>query len=285
MSRMLLDDGLDIAYDVAGQGPPLVFLHCWAGNRSFYVNQIAKFHDRYTCVSFDFPGHGETPAFGDPSVANFGEVAVKVLEKLGISDAAFVGHSLGGMVAQYLALEHPGMVDALVLVDTTSYLSGWFTQRWAARVAVVLGEVSYRLWRNGWRVTKGAIAGTAACHPLSRMQPRVFTAIECSKVDNYTMAKLLNDARQFNVTDRLSEIASPALIICGDADMLADVGHSMRMHKRIPDNTMKLIIGAGHMTIFEKPHEVNAVMDSFLAEYYPPVAKQRRAGRSKVKKS
>lgn len=278
-------DGTSIAYEVKGQGPPLVFLHCWTGNKRFYFNQVEKFSSDYRCVCVDFPGHGESGELEgtDYSVERFAEMTRVLLGRLGIERAVFVGHSLGGMVCLYLGLHYPDEVAGLVLLDTTSHLSGFFFQRLGALAAVALGTVGAALWNTGFKLTKAMVAGTAATHPLAGPDPRLLSARECSKGSNRAMTLTLNQARNFNVTPRLGEISAPALIVVGNADLLADVRHANRMAKGLPNSILLVVRGAGHMTLFEKPEIVNEAMADFLARSWPP-AKKKAAKKKAAKK-
>lgn len=265
-------NGASIAYEVTGEGPPLVFLHCWTGSKEFYFNQVMKFQKDYRCVSLDFPGHGASGALEDKdySVECFGEITVELLKELGIEKAVFAGHSLGGMVALYLGLNYPDMVEGLILLDTTSYLSAFIMQRVGALAAVVLGSIGARVWNGGFKGAKAVVAGTAATHPLAKPAPRVFTAKVCSHGDNSPMARTLNRARKFNVTDRLGEITAPALVVVGNADLLATVRHANRLAEGLPNSILLVVRGAGHMALFEKPDVVNQAMEDFLGRVYPP---------------
>lgn len=157
-----------------------------------------------------------------------------------------------------------------MLLDTTPYLGGWFPQREASLVAVALSPL-------GFKAAKGLVAGVAATHPLASPQARIITARECSKVKNIPLMKTLNSARRFNVRDRLPSITRPSLIVVGDADVLADVRHARRMAKDIPNSSMVLVRGAGHMALFEKPEVVNNAMAEFLGRVYPPARKRSTA--------
>lgn len=259
-------EGTSISYEVAGQGPPLVLLHCWTGSKEFYFNQVAEFSKRCTCVSLDFPGHGQSgdSGDGDYSVERFGEITVALLEELGISRAVFAGHSLGGMVALYLGLHYPDAVAGLVLLDTTSHLSGFLFQRLGALGAVALGSVGALVWNTGFKTAKALVAGAAATHPLAGPAPRILTAKVCSSGSNRPMVRTLDRARRFDVTSRLGEITAPTLIIVGTGDLLADVRHARRMARGLPNSTMLTVRGAGHMALFEKPEVVNRAISDFL---------------------
>lgn len=255
-------DGVEIGYETRGEGPPLVLLHCWTGNRAFYFNQVEKFSRDYRCVAVDFPGHGESGRCSDYSVQNFTRLVVGLLEELGVENAVFVGHSLGGMVCQNMALEHPEMVEGLVLLDTTPHLAGWFPQSVVSFTAVVLGMF-------GFKAAKAVVAGTAATHPLATPRSRVITARECSKVRNVPMVRTLYQVRVFDATGKLGSITQPTLIVVGTADLLADIRHARKMARDIPNSTLKIVHGAGHMALFEKPEVVNRAMEDFLNRAYP----------------
>ena len=264
-------NGLRIAYDIMGEGRPLVFLHCWTGNRSFFFEQVSRFSPDYRCVSLDFPGHGESGKSDAYSVERFGELTAGLMEELGIKGAVFAGHSLGGMVAMHLALERPELVEGLILLDTSSHLSASFIRRVESAAAVALG-------RFGSSVSRGLVAGIAATHPLAGPRARFITARECRKVSNHVMVKTLDSLRKFDVSDRLAGITQPALIIVGTADMLADVRHAKRMARGLPNSTMKVVHGAGHMALFEKPGVVNDAIEVFLDRVYP-ASRDRKGAR------
>lgn len=262
-------DRVQIKYEVNGEGPALVFLHCWTGNTVFYRKQVRYFSPHYRCICLDFPGHGGSGKCEDYSVEHFADLTVELLDRLGVKEAVFAGHSLGGMVCQYLALERPDMVKGIVLLDTTSHLSGFFIQKVVAATAVRLG-------RLGFRAGKAAVAGLAAVHPISGIAPRVLTMKECSRIKNDPMVKTLDSVRNFNATDRLCDIKQPALVIVGAADLLADVRHAKVLARGIPNSTLKVVHWAGHMALFEEPEVVNKAMEDFLNRVYPPRGKSKK---------
>lgn len=94
------------------------------------------------------------------------------------------------------------------------------------------------------------------------------------------MTKTLNRARNFNVTQRLGEITAPALIVVGNADLLADIRHANRMAKGLPNSMLLVVRGAGHMALFEKPEIVNRAIDDFLGRIYPDHTGRSAPGRS-----
>ncbi|MDD5747879.1 MAG: alpha/beta hydrolase [Actinomycetota bacterium] len=257
-------EGIRIAYEMKGEGKPIVFLHCWTGNRRLFNRQVERFSSDYQCILIDFPGHGESGECEEYSVERFGELTFTLLQKLGVRKAVFAGHSLGGMVCLFMAINHPGIVHALILLDTTPHLSGWFPQNIFAAAGVRLGKF-------GFRSGKALVAAAVATHPFSSLESKILTARECSKVKNKPLVETLDSLRRFDVRRKLSKIKKPALVVVGDLDMLADVRQAMKMAKEIPDAMLKIVRGAGHMALFEKPEIVNEAISDFLERVYPPV--------------
>src|SRR4029079_1447364 len=117
-------DGIPVLFDVVGEGaPPLVFVHGWSCDRTYWSGQIDDFARSHVVVAIDLAGHGESgggrrvwtmPAFGDDVAA--------VLEQLDVSGVVLVGHSMGGDVIVEAARALPERVAGLVWVDTYSTL-------------------------------------------------------------------------------------------------------------------------------------------------------------------
>jgi pimeloyl-ACP methyl ester carboxylesterase len=256
-------DGVRISYEITGTGRPLVFLHCWTGNRSFYFEQVRRFSSEYACICPDFPGHGGSGPCDEYSIARFSELLYALMKELGVMGAVFAGHSLGGMVAMQLALEHPEMVEGLVLLDTTPHLCGFLAQRVATVPVVVFGRLA--TWP-----AKALAAGIVATHPLASPSSRIITGLQCARVANVPMVRTMKGIRDFDASGRLGEIEAPVLIVVGDADMLADVRHARLMARNLPNSTMRVVRGAGHMALFEKPEVVNRAIADFLNRYYRP---------------
>jgi len=256
-------NGINIRYEDEGEGPPLVFLHCWTGNKAFFFEQVKRFSRGYRCIAVDFPGHGGSGECDEYSVESFTEIIVGLMKKLKVKKAVFAGHSMGGMVCMQLALDHPGLVKGIILLDTTSHLSGYLFQRVVASVAVLVSPL-------GIKPARAVVAGIAATYPLAGPRARIITGRECCKVPNRVTGKSLESFRNFNVTDRLGEIKVPALIVVGTGDLLADVRHARTMARGLPNSTMRIVHGAGHMALFEKPEVVNGVMEGYLDRVYPP---------------
>jgi pimeloyl-ACP methyl ester carboxylesterase len=117
-------DGISIAYELHGaEGRPLVFVHGWSCDRSYWREQAEHFAGRHRVVTVDLAGHGES-GLGRESwtMPAYGEDVVAVIEKLGLEDVVLIGHSMGGDVVAEAAVRLPGRVSGLVWVDVYSRL-------------------------------------------------------------------------------------------------------------------------------------------------------------------
>jgi pimeloyl-ACP methyl ester carboxylesterase len=114
-------NGVDVAYDESGQGPPLLLLHAGIADRTMWDDVTPMLSERFRVVAPDLRGFGETPLPDGPFV--YAADAAALLEGLGIERAHVVGVSLGGHVALDLALARPELVDHLVLVGAG--IDGW----------------------------------------------------------------------------------------------------------------------------------------------------------------
>jgi pimeloyl-ACP methyl ester carboxylesterase len=109
------EDGTAIAYDVAGSGPPVIFLHGLTSNRRRWTPVTDLLIDSFTCIRLDARGHGESTKAGDYSVVTMASDVGAVAGELGIDAPAVVGNSLGGSTAAIFALTHSAR--AVVIID------------------------------------------------------------------------------------------------------------------------------------------------------------------------
>src|SRR5690349_7248599 len=113
-----LCDGIEIAYDDVGSGPPIAFIHGFPHNRSLWSPQLGALVDRARCVAPDLRGFGESSSHGPFTMDQYADDVALLLENLGIGHAVIVGLSMGGYVAFSLWRRHRALVRALVLADT-----------------------------------------------------------------------------------------------------------------------------------------------------------------------
>src|SRR3970040_1141642 len=120
-------NGIEVNYREKGEGYPAFLIHGYTGNLRNWALQVPVISREFRMVSMDHRGHGHSDKPTEPedySLELMAEDAYGLLEHLGIEECYVVGHSMGGVVAQLLALNHPEPVRALVLVDTLAEVPG-----------------------------------------------------------------------------------------------------------------------------------------------------------------
>jgi 3-oxoadipate enol-lactonase len=126
-------DGRDVRVHTTGTGPPLVLLHCLGVDHRFW-DFAAPLADRFSLLRYDLPGHGETPVPNEGyGIADLSEQLADILHGRGIARACIAGISLGGLIAQHFAANHPTAVEKLVLIDTTPRYTDELRAMWVER--------------------------------------------------------------------------------------------------------------------------------------------------------
>ena len=253
-------DGLKINYrDTGGDSPPIVLVHGFTGNVRNWALTVPAIRDRFRCVSFDLPGHGLSDKPTDASayeLPKMAEIVWGAIQALGLETPVLMGHSMGGMISQYVVLAHPESFRALVLVDTASETIPIRDQdRLKMIEAAKAGgiEAAFELQLAN---AEPGLRANAQFVALWREQ------FMMTSTDAYIGGAEAMSGRE-SLLGRLQDIRIPALIVCGEKD-LPFLAPSKKMHAAIPGSQLEIIPGAGHSPTFETPEKFNAVLTTFL---------------------
>jgi pimeloyl-ACP methyl ester carboxylesterase len=240
--------------------PPLVLVHGAGGNLMHWPGELRRLPGR-TVLALDLPGHGHSggsarPPGGDVShdINEYAQVIAQVLEKLSLPRFVIAGHSMGGAIAQEMALRRPEMLAGLVLVAT------------GARLPVdpeVLSAIQGD-WQSVVRVLAGWSQG-AHVDPKS-------TQIYLRRLSELDPQMVYRDYAACNLWDRSAElgrISAPTLVICGDADRMMPLEYSLDLKRKIRGARLLIVPGAGHMVMLEQPDLVAGAIQQLLADLTP----------------
>jgi 3-oxoadipate enol-lactonase len=242
-----------------GQGEPLVMLHC-LGMTHHLWDCLGKLADRYTLISYDLPGHGETPLPAAPyGVEELSAQLAAVLRREGIARAHVMGISLGGLLAQCFAASEPAMVDRLVLCDTTPRYTDEARANWVVRAAAARRDGAASLLPMIEKIwfTPGFVA---AVPPAVKLVRDTFRA--CSG-EGYALAcEALGAA---DLRDLAARIVAPTLAVCGndESDAFKDAARWLAQHIR--GARLEFIPQAAHASVLEQPVAIEALLRKFLA--------------------
>jgi 3-oxoadipate enol-lactonase len=261
-------NGIDINYEIEGDGPVVTFSHSLACNLSMWDEQARALKGRYRVLRFDTRGHGQSGApAGAYTLEQLSDDLKALLDGLGIPATHFVGLSMGGMIGQVFALKHPAMVQSLVLCDTTSRYPAAAAPIWEDRIKAV-----------GAKGMEPMVAPTlerwftAPFRARRRdLMERVGTMIRSTPAPGYIGC--CHAIPKINVTERLRDVRCPALVIVGEEDPGTPVEMARDIHAALPAAELAILSRASHLSNLEQPEEFNRVLGGFL---------DKLSGRSKL---
>ena len=254
--RTVSVSGVRIAYVAAGAGAPTVcFVHGTGGSSQVWMHQLEGLADLGHMVALDLPGHGRSGGNIPKGIDDAATVVADFLDALGIARVVIGGHSMGGAIAQQLALSYPERVAGVILIGTGARL----------RVLPRLLDALANNHREGVDLLMSLATAAGAPAELK-------AALHRSTADNPAGVVLgdLQACDGFDVMNRISTVVAPALVICGDEDQLTPPKYSRFLGQRIAGASVAVIPGAGHYVQVEKPRETTAAIRDFLARTGPP---------------
>lgn len=257
-----------IAWERHGAGPPLLLVHGLGYARWGWEPVLPALAERFEVVLFDNRGIGESDAPPGPyTVAELAADAVGVLDEAGVGRTHVIGTSLGGMVAQELALSCPDRVDRLVLASTTPGGPGahpmpQVTVDLMAQAATLEPEVALRRF-----VENALTPETVAARP--ELVERILAHRLATAQAPAAWAAQAAAAAGFDASDRLAELTAPTLVQTGNEDTVVDARNSELLAGALPDARLERFPGTGHLFFWEQPGPFVASVTRFLEDRNP----------------
>lgn len=254
LERQIDVDGLAMAYETYGEGPALLLVAGTGYPGETWPRRMVDALARdFTIVVFDHRGTGRTPASEEPySTRQFAADASGLLKALGLTPAHVLGHSMGGRVAQWMALDEPDLVASLVLAATGP---GQFSDEQPVQrgipvhTAEALTELGYE------RYMREHIADTFFTDEFVESHPEVVAELVESFWANrpslHDYLKHVSARQQHQTAERLKEILQPALVLVGERDThIGGTGRhseqSAYLAEHLPNAELRIIPGAAH---------------------------------------
>jgi 3-oxoadipate enol-lactonase len=253
---------IDVNYVLEGPAgaPTITLSHSLATDLSMWDPQAKALASRYRVLRYDTRGHGGTDApAGAYSLSQLADDARGLLKALGIARTHWVGLSMGGMIGQTLALSTPETLQSLSLCDTSSRIPTEAQPLWDERIAVAEAKgmdphVEPTVAR--WFTPKFVEARPDVVNPVRDM-------IRRTSARGY--AGCCHAIRALDLTDRLSVITLPTLIIVGAQDVGTPVAASKAIQERIKGSELVILDPASHLSNLEQPEAFTQALQKFLA--------------------
>jgi len=254
---------INIYYEIHGEGEPLVLIMGLGANATGWEIQIPDFSRECKVIVFDNRGSGRSDKPSTPySMSMFADDTAGLMDALDIAAAHVYGMSMGGMIAQELALRYPHKVTSLILGATTCggpkvvFNEGDVIQQWTSLATLPEEEAAEKalpflysdafIAREKENLIRKSLRNAHLRAPGDAFQ-RQFKAV-----------------LPFNTYDRLTHICVPTLILTGSDDKLIPAANSRILNQLIPDSILVEFEGIGHGLLVEKAKEHNAIVLDFL---------------------
>jgi len=247
--------GLDINYDVKGEGDYVFLLHGWGSSLTLFDALAGVISKKYTAVSLDFPGFGlsdEPKEIWD--VSAYSEFMVEFIRRFNCERVILLGHSFGGRVIIKMACL-PGLpfsIDKIILADSAGVLPK----------RTLKYKMKLRIYKMG-----KAILGLG---PVTKMFPHALDNYRkkrgssdynsASEIMRNILVKTVNE----DLTPLLKDIMSPTLLIWGESDTATPVSDGRLMEKLIKDAGLVVLKGAWHYSFLDQPYVFHKIVNSFL---------------------
>ena len=252
--------GLEIAYERAGEGPPLVFVHGAAGDGRVWQPQLAALADEFTVVAWDEPGAGRSsdlPAgFG---LTDYAHCLAGLIEALELGPVHVAGLSWGGTLVLELYRHRPDLAASLILTDTYAGWKGSLPEEEVrARVAG-----ARRMLEASPEEFDPSLPGLFAADPPPEFVPLLEGM--AADVRPESLRIQLSVMAAADQRDLLPRIAVPTLLIWGELDARSPLVVARQFEQTIPDSSLVLIPDCGHVSNLERPDEFNQAVREFCS--------------------
>jgi len=252
-------NGIDIRYEVAGSGPWLTLSHSLASDLSMWEPQLEAFCRHFTVLRYDTRGHGGSSAPEGPYTWSvLCEDALALLDALKIERTHFLGLSMGGMIAQHLALRAPQRLASLILADTSSRTSAAALPVWQERLRLVR--------ETGMAALVASTLERWFTPPYRAAHPEVMARIAALIVNTPAAGYIgCGHALQtLDLSERLSAVRAPTLVLVGAQDEGTPPALARDIVAAIPGARLEVIDQAAHLANMEQAERFNQLVLQFL---------------------
>jgi len=236
--------------DARDAHPPLVLIHGAGGTHQHWPPHLRRLSET-NVYALDLPGHGHSPGPGQNTIAGYRDRALAWADTLSLPRFVLAGHSMGGAIAQDLALHAQDRLAGLVLVGSGARLR--------VHPAILQGV------QEDFPATAKQLCDWALSETASQKSRRQYLR-RLLEVDPGVLLGDFRACDRFDVCEQLGSISVPTLVIGGLSDRLTPPKYSQFLHDHIPDARLLLVENAGHMLMLEQPAKVIEAIKAFIQE-------------------
>ena len=258
---LITANGIRINYELSGRkdGPVVILSHSLASSLKMWEPQMEMLRSHFRVLRYDTRGHGLTETTMAPyTLELLGEDALGLLDVLGMDRVHWVGLSMGGMIGQAIALNHPKRLKSLALCDTSAIIPAEAQPIWDERIEGVR--------RKGMESQLETTMERWFTPSFFNLNPPMLTLIKeeflATPAEGYIGCA--GAIRRLNYLERLGEINLPTFIMVGEDDPATPVSASRAIHKHIKNSKLVIVPFTRHLSNVEQPRVFNENLVEFL---------------------
>jgi pimeloyl-ACP methyl ester carboxylesterase len=252
--------GLTIAFERRGKGSPLILLHGFLENSTFWRRQMDDLSDAFDVIAWDTPGCGQS---SDPPesfrMPDYADCLAGFIEALGLTRPHVLGLSFGGALALELYRRHPTIPRTLVLVSAYAGWAGSLPMTVVEQRRVQCLRESFlppQEWARDW--IPGLLSESA---PPAIVDEVLDLIVDFHPAGHRAMVNAVADA---DLRDVLPRIDVPTLLLYGEADRRSPLNVAEHLRANIPTSRLVVLAGVGHLCNLENADDFNAQVRTFL---------------------
>jgi len=247
---------LDIHYLTGGQGDPLVIIHGGSDGARAWLKNVTELAENYTVYVPDLPGFGYSqPIDGDYYIPELVEFVDEFSHAVGLESFHLMGHSLGGGIALSYALKFPHKITKLVLISSLCLgreIAFWVRILSVPALCRSIGKAALAVLRGVKWIADLLLAPIKFVLPINRTSLNLGSSVSTLKEQTIVLSQ------------RLSEIMVPTLVVWGARDPIIPVRQAYTAAQLIPDCQIKVFEGCGHNVHRQKILEFSQLLTGFL---------------------
>jgi pimeloyl-ACP methyl ester carboxylesterase len=231
--------------------PPVILIHGAGSSHLIWPAALRRLAGQRV-LAIDLPGHGHSSGLAQQSIKAYSNQMIEFLAALGLYQAVFVGHSMGGAIALEMAISHPGHVAGLGLIASGAYL-GVDPKFIESLSNAITADSAYAGFLER---AFGPAASPALLNLCIQAQTNTRSSVQYGD---------WRACAEFDARESAGHIEAPTWLITGSEDRVTPVAYANFLADRLPAARLQVIPGAGHMVLLEQPERVAQGLQQFLS--------------------
>lgn len=257
----------NINYIEEGKGFPVLLIHGLAGDHTAWLPQLAAWKDKYRVIAFDNPGSGASSLVSGPAgTADLADATLGLMDQLGIEKAHVVGRSMGGAVAQHMALKAPDRLQSMALAASFARLDPVGAQ-------VITNLQQLLAWRKSWAEWAPhavyLFVAPKFFNENAELMAKITALVSDEGRDMASYDHLATACLEHDTLDDLSAIQTPSLVMGGRFDPICSMTAQNWMYEKLPNAELEVFENSSHFFLMEEAQKAMATLEAWFEKNAP----------------